>query len=489
MFIIILLLPTAALARSSAETESVSYDGEDKRNGDSNKPLCYQDLGCFTNASYFGTNPSSPGEINVQLLLHTRRNQYSHQTITYNNMSTITNSNFRPGRDTKIIIHGFSSRCTEWWVVDMRLAFLRLEDVNVICVDWRAGAVDPYYVQASANTRLVGKMVALLLRNIGDAFGAIGERTHIVGFSLGAHVAGFVGKDVANVSRITGLDPAGPLFEGENPEDRLDKTDAALVDVIHSNGDTTVVGGFGCWEPIGHVDFYPNGGTAQPGCKNYIIGGLYDYLDHEEGHLCNHQRAYHLFTQSLSPSCRFTAFPCQSYQDFESGDCFGCQPGECGRLGYHIRGRGKLYLRTLPDEPFCADQLRINLTFARLDDGSLYTYGQLLVKLVGENGLEETFEVTSADDEMMSVDAGLSKLILAHPRLGKIVEAHLLYSAYNGWVYSGHRHWRVNKMELVNVVGQVELRVCRVVLVSGIPTVVSIDGDDCRAGEGRESTV
>ncbi len=58
----------------------------------------------------------------------------------------------------------------------------------------------------------------------------------------------------------SGLDPAGPLFEGYDPTVRLDEGDALYVDVVHSNGESLIVGGFGISEPIGHVDFYPNGG-------------------------------------------------------------------------------------------------------------------------------------------------------------------------------------------------------------------------------------
>ena len=50
---------------------------------------------------------------------------------------------------------------------------------------------------------------------------------------------------------LTGLDPAGPLFEGYSPKVRLDKTDADYVDVIHSNGDKFIKCGLGAWEPMG----------------------------------------------------------------------------------------------------------------------------------------------------------------------------------------------------------------------------------------------
>ena len=168
----------------------------------------------------------------------------------------------------------------------------------MICVDWSAGAADPNYVRAAVNTRLVGKQVSILVEKINESIGkSITQRTHIVGFSLGAHVAGFAGSHLKNLSRITGklirgcaieicnvpyllsgLDPAGPLFEGYDGKVRLDKNDADYVDVIHSNGESVIVGGFGTWEPIGHVDFYPNGGRAQRGCQHFLVGGLYDFI-------------------------------------------------------------------------------------------------------------------------------------------------------------------------------------------------------------------
>ena len=66
----------------------------------------------------------------------------------------------------------------------------------------------------------------------------------------------------------TGLDPAKPGFEGQHVAVRLDKTDAKFVDVIHTHTAPFLFGGMGYRGHLGHVDFYPNGGEYQPGCKN-----------------------------------------------------------------------------------------------------------------------------------------------------------------------------------------------------------------------------
>ena len=39
----------------------------------------------------------------------------------------------------------------------------------MMCVDWSAGAKDPNYVRAAVNTRLVGRLVAILIENINSA--------------------------------------------------------------------------------------------------------------------------------------------------------------------------------------------------------------------------------------------------------------------------------------------------------------------------------
>lgn len=71
------------------------------------------------------------------------------------------------------------------------------------------------------------------------------------------------------LNTIIGLDPAGPLFDVREPEERIAVGDAEYVECIHTNGGILGVG-FGIGANICDADFFPNGGSTQPGClSNY----------------------------------------------------------------------------------------------------------------------------------------------------------------------------------------------------------------------------
>lgn len=70
-------------------------------------------------------------------------------------------------------------------------------------------------------------------------------------------------------SACIGLDPAGPYFSYTDPVVRLDPSDDRFVDVIHTDA-----GLLGTSQNVGDVDFYPNGGSKQPGCYFRFIGKL-----------------------------------------------------------------------------------------------------------------------------------------------------------------------------------------------------------------------
>ena len=65
------------------------------------------------------------------------------------------------------------------------------------------------------------------------------------------------------------MDPAGPLFEHADPSERLSPDDADFVDVIHT---CKVL--LGIHQPVGTVDFYPNGGDTQAGCSSAFAIGI-----------------------------------------------------------------------------------------------------------------------------------------------------------------------------------------------------------------------
>lgn len=102
--------------------------------------------------------------------------------------------------------------------------------------------------------------------------------------------------------------------------------------------------------------------------------------------LCNHRRAYKLFTDSVSPKCRFPAFPCpRGYDGLLKGDCFPCNfNGEdrpCGDMGYYsdkLPARGQLYLITRDEEPFCAHQYKVEVYNSR-GERPTRSYGKLQV--------------------------------------------------------------------------------------------------------------
>lgn len=291
----------------------------------------------------------------------------SGEILDLNNEDSLSESSFNGSLPVKLIIHGFGSGGRRPWVTDMVYKLLDYENVNVIVVDWEKGATLPNYVQAAGNTRLVGHKIATLIRAINARHGMTASSYHLIGFSLGAHVAGFAGMEIRNstsiahhwINRITGLDPASPLFEGYESDDRLDPSDAQFVDVIHSNGDGVLRGGFGSLQPMGHVDFYPNGGRVQVGCNSVLLSALSDIIYGKWQSLCNHRRALNFFMDSFEfDKCKFRSFNCDSYESYLKGDCFDCGLNEekCSYMGYlanYSKGRGKMYLTTHEEAPFC----------------------------------------------------------------------------------------------------------------------------------------
>src|SRR5699024_395222 len=90
---------------------------------------------------------------------------------------------------------------------------------TVIMIDWHKGAKAPWYNEAATNTQVVGRQVAFLVNERITKHHVNPHNVYLIGFSLGAQVAGWAGKFSQSqfhwkFGRITGIDAAAPMFEG-----------------------------------------------------------------------------------------------------------------------------------------------------------------------------------------------------------------------------------------------------------------------------------
>lgn len=187
-------------------------------------------------------------------------------------------------------------------------ALLKSKDQNVFFVDWGSTRKSFWYPEAVERVPEIAKVVAEFIDFMVDSASLELEKTTIIGFSLGAHIAGLAAKNLANgkVNKIIGLDPAGPGFLFENPGSRLDGNDANYVECIH----TGYI--FGIREPICQVDFYVNGGRDQPGCETLF--GTFDVI-------CSHSRAVEVFIEALYLQKAFFGQRCGSLDEALDRNC------------------------------------------------------------------------------------------------------------------------------------------------------------------------
>ncbi|XP_072851604.2 inactive pancreatic lipase-related protein 1 isoform X1 [Pogona vitticeps] len=378
-------------------------------NGARGKEVCYEPLGCFTDdAPWSGTLlrpisklPWSPEKLNTRFLLYTREHPDSFEEIKATSPATISQSNFDASKITRFITHGFIDKGEENWLSDMCKNMLQVEDVNCICVDWKRGARCPY-TQASNNIRVIGAEVAYFIDVLMTKYGYSPSMVHLIGHSLGAHLFGEAGKRRPGIGRITGLDPAQPYFQGTPIEVRLDKSDASFVDVIHTDMLPTIPYlGFGMSDPVGHLDFFPNGGETMPGCSKNAVSQIVDIDGIWEGTrdfmACNHLRSYKYYSDSILYPDGFLGYQCSAYSEFESGDCFPCPSNGCPKMGHYADqfkdrvtfGFTKLYLNTGDARVFARWRYKVSVTLS----GKSSVRGYINIALYGSGGNTKQYQI------------------------------------------------------------------------------------------------
>ncbi|XP_058832390.1 pancreatic triacylglycerol lipase-like [Topomyia yanbarensis] len=270
--------------------------------------------------------------------LFTRSNPTEPQILSIGNPSSITGSNFNAAHRTRFTIHGWNGNGNDGSNTVIRNSLLSVGDFNVISVDWSVAAVTPNYISARNAVGPAGTGVGLLISQLMAHAGANLNNIHVSGFSLGAHVAGNTGKrHGGNIHTIIALDPAGPLFSA-GQADAVSPQDGQYVETIMTNA-----GVLGINVPLGQANFYPNGGSTQPGCGVDVGGG------------CAHGRAPTFYAESLSSSVPFRSTRCASHAEILGGVCTPSGPDANmgGEPSNHGRGvNGVYFLTTNAAAPF-----------------------------------------------------------------------------------------------------------------------------------------
>ncbi|XP_040488300.1 endothelial lipase isoform X2 [Ursus maritimus] len=269
---------------------------------------------------------------------------------------------------TFFIIHGWTmSGMFESWLYKLVSALqMREKEANVVVVDWLPLA-HKLYTDAVNNTRVVGHSVARMLDWLQEKDDFSLGNVHLIGYSLGAHVAGYAGNFVkGTVGRIT-----------------------AITEVVK----------------------------------------------------CEHERAVHLFVDSLvnqdKPSF---AFQCTDSNRFKKGICLSCRKNRCNSIGYNAKKtrskrNSKMYLKTRAGMPFRVYHYQMKI--------HIFSY-----KALGE--IEPNFYVTlygtSADSQLLPLEIveqiGLNAtntfLVYTEEDLGDLLKIKLTWegtaqSWYNLW--------------------------------------------------------
>lgn len=191
--------------------------------------------------------------------------------------------------------------------------------------------------------RPVGKHVAEVLVQLTES-GLDPGLVELVGFSLGGQTVSYIARNFQNmtgknISTIVSLEPSGPCFRTLDATDRLDKSNADFVQVIHTNIDT-----FGMATPMGHVDFYVNGGEFQPSDLD-----LYPCTS-----TCSHFRVLALWLAALKFPRKFLGLQCQNLQQARDGNCYRNIPQVVNEMGLDINKskQGIFYLATSKGYPY-----------------------------------------------------------------------------------------------------------------------------------------
>uniref|UniRef100_A0A6I8NAQ6 Lipase G, endothelial type n=1 Tax=Ornithorhynchus anatinus TaxID=9258 RepID=A0A6I8NAQ6_ORNAN len=269
---------------------------------------------------------------------------------------------------TFFIIHGWTmSGMFENWLDKLVSAIQEREkEANVVVVDWLPLA-HQLYTDAVNHTRVVGKDIAKMLNWLQEKHHFPLGNVHLIGYSLGAHVAGYAGNFVkGTIGRIT-----------------------AFPEVVK----------------------------------------------------CEHERAVHLFVDSLvNQDKQSFAFQCTDSNRFKKGICLSCRKNRCNNIGYNAKKtrnkrNSKMYLKTRAGMPFKVYHYQMKIhVFSYKDMGEIEP--TFFVTLYGTNTDSQSLPLEIVEE--IGLNATNTFLVYTEEDMGDLLKIKLTWegssqSWYNLW--------------------------------------------------------
>ncbi|KAL3268122.1 hypothetical protein HHI36_007249 [Cryptolaemus montrouzieri] len=353
--------------------------------------------------------------------------------------SSINNAGFQKGEDVIIAIHDFTSNGYSGWIKHLGSAVLAKYPMNLISVDWEAGA-EPPFDQAIANARVVALEIIVFI-NVLLSMGTPKDDIQLVGHGVGAHIAGYVGQEIVGLKKISGLDPTGPRFQYMPEVVRLHPECARYVEILHTDYFQDL--SQGTEEYLGHADFFINNANKQPGChevKHHSILklGRQELLPGQILPGCSHKRAFKYFIESIeNRDCIFVGVQCPSYKEFVKGQCTNCMSDTdediCITFGlsskHNITFNQSYYLDTASESPFCLFTYAISIEL----DTDKHTYeGYFEMFLTDEDNHVANLSFPDQENRIRSFKPKSDNTFIyyaSHPKLERLKEARLKWNS------------------------------------------------------------
>ncbi|XP_062556143.1 lipase member H-like [Armigeres subalbatus] len=251
-------------------------------------------------------------------ILCNNRSSLSFEQIQLSDKQVLSKLDFL--KSLTLIVHGWNGNISKPFMRKLIQNYVLHVNSSVCLVEWSGLAANEYSLVAQEGVLEVVKQLTRFVRFVHRS-GLTYANMTLVGHSLGAHIAGLVGKNVGGkIGAIYALDPAGVLFTfpvdvGE--EKRLAPTDAQYVQAIYTSSGSAAMS-----VAAGQQNFWTNrdGAHPQPGCENVSVEND-EFEEMYESVGCSHRMALVYFTAALNPQVDFRMKRCYGYLMYRSGLC------------------------------------------------------------------------------------------------------------------------------------------------------------------------